>query len=175
MGCAVDKPGQGVPSFNATGLVRDLLRLDWPKYRIMSTFAHANLLEVMHALKKQELQEGEPERFGLAYEDDLTLVELVLPFLQFLLLAYLRFVREFAIGTSEVSNAVQLAESDQAIEWAKFLLAANPSPYWTQVVADLDYMFQVLALADRGGGWQAVRDQRPRVTKQTEAEAEPRR
>jgi len=164
--------GKGVPTFNATGLARDVLGLDWRKYGIMSPFTHSNLFEVLQALKRQEQQQGEAEQFGLNYEDDPTLVEAVLPLLQFLVLAYLRFVREVLIGSAEVRDPSQLPEVDQAIEWAAFLLRANPKPYWMQVVADLDYILEVLGLADHGEDWKAVRDRREPVTERTDTEGQ---
>jgi len=72
-----------------------------------------------------------------------------------------------------VRDAEQLAQADGAIQWATFLLGANPKPYWTQVVADIDYILAVLALADSGGDWQAARDQRDSVALREEPEAQP--
>ena len=66
-----------------------MLRLDRRKYWIMSHFAHSNVCEVVQAVHRQQLPQGEPERFGLAYEEDPKLVEAVLSTLQ-IMLAYLR-------------------------------------------------------------------------------------
>jgi hypothetical protein len=169
-GALVDRPSSGVPKFNATGLAKDVLRLDWRKYGIMSPFAHSNLLEVVQSLRKIELRDGEPERFGLSYDDDPRLVESVLPVLQFLVLAYLRFVREVLIGSATVRDVEQLAEADLAIKWASFLLGDSPKPYWTQVLSDLEYILGVLTLADSGRDWKVVRDRRPLVAEPKEHE-----
>ena len=105
----------GEPKFNATGLVADVLRLDWRLYRLLSPFTHSNTFEVQLALHRIETREGEPERFGLAYEDNVALVEVVLPILQFLAYVYLRFVREVLIGTAQVPEPARLAEVEEAL------------------------------------------------------------
>jgi len=141
----------GEPKFNATGLVADVLRLDWRKYGLLSPFTHSNTFEVQLALRKIETREGEPERFGLAYEDNVALVEVVLPILQFLTYVYLRFVREVLIGSAQVRDTAQLVQVEEALGWARFVIAGLPKDYWRQVLDDTNYLFNVLETADAGG------------------------
>lgn len=154
---------KGEPGFNASGLVAETLRIDWSFYSIMSTYAHANRLEVARALHQNQTRIGEPDRFGLVYEDDATLVETVLPILLFVTYLSLRFVREVLIGSARVVDADQLGAADEALKWARFVIAGLPKDRWRQVVDDTDYMFQVLDTADSGGDWKALRRLRPTV------------
>ena len=95
---------KGTPSFNATDLVRVQLRLDWlSKYRIMSAFAHGNSVDALQSLQAAIERSGDPERFGLQQSYDVSRIELVYPFLEFLVLAYLRFVVERLLAPGSVA------------------------------------------------------------------------
>lgn len=163
-GALVDKPPKGVARFVATDIVQTQLRLDWlMKYALMSVYAHANTLEVLVALRHNEDQAGDPERFGLVFEDDVKLVEMAFPFLQFVLLAYLRFVIERMIGSAAPRDQAQFSVAQEAAALLTYGFVSSEKSYWRETVADLDYVFELLEVADAGGDWKAMRDLRPLV------------
>lgn len=156
-GVLVNNPPKGTPAFNMTNFVRDELKLEWlSKYTIMSVFAHSNALQALDALKRASEQQGEPERFGLRLEYDTKLLELAGAFLQFLLLVYVRFTLERLIGASEVRDPEQLETARTSLALLTYGLDDHPKDYWKGVAADLDFVFQVVEVADRGGDWRAM-------------------
>lgn len=156
-GALMNKPPQGTPAFNMTNFVRDELKLQWfSKYTIMSVFAHSNTLKAIDALKRASEEQDEPERFGLRLEYDTDLVELAGAFLQFLLLVYVRFALDRLIGASEVRDPEQLQTARTSLALLTYGLDDHPKEYWKGVAADLDFLFQMLEVADRGGDWRAM-------------------
>lgn len=153
----VRKPPPGVTQFNVTGFVKDHLQLEWEKnYGIMSAITHSNTHKVTEALVRAAERDGPPERFGATISRDEEAVLVAAPFLQFLLLAYLRFCRDrLAAGFTE--DAV-VDPADEAIEWLSRALRGHPKPYWHEVHDDLDVVARLLDAADDDGDWRAVRD-----------------
>lgn len=156
---------KGTPSFNATDLVRVQLRLDWlSKYRIMSAFAHGNSVDALQSLQAAIERSGDPERFGLQQSYDVSRIELVYPFLEFLVLAYLRFVVERLLAPHEAGTPGVHRRAEEAIAFIRHKFTDHPKPYWHATMTDLDYVFQLLAAADRGEDWRAIRNTRPEVS-----------
>ena len=57
---------KGVVRFNATGFIKDQLRLDWHSmFEIMSAFTHGNTIEALESLQAASDRRGAPERLGL--------------------------------------------------------------------------------------------------------------
>ena len=114
---------------------------------------HANRIDVVPRLAAERDRSGEPERFGLAYEDDVKLVETVLPILQFLTFVYLRFVREVLIGSAEVRNAAAgRSRSGAAVGAVRARWPAQD--YWHQVLRRHRLLTPILETAD-AGDWKA--------------------
>lgn len=163
-GALVDKPPQSVVRFNATSLVQDQLRLSWlGNYALMSIYPHANTLEVIQALERIGRREGTPERFGLWFEDDIRLVETILPFLSFVLLMYLRFVLERLLDSADAPDEPLLSTAHEAVALLTYTLKSSEKEYWRSTATDLDYLFELLKVADAGGDWRAIRNRRPVV------------
>jgi hypothetical protein len=159
---------KGTPSFNATDLVRVQLRLDWlSKYRIMSAFAHGNSVDALQSLQAAIERSGNPERFGLQQSYDVSRIELVYPFLEFLVLAYLRFVVERLLAPHEARTPGVHHRAEESIAFIRHKFTDHPKPYWHATMTDLDYVFELLAAADRGDDWRAIRDTRPEVPDDT--------
>ena len=157
---------KGVPKFNATNFARDGLRLDWePIYSTMSAVAHSNFPRVASSLRRIENREGEPELFGLTFEDDAATLEFAASFLPFLLAAYTRFVVERLVGDAVVERPEQLSVARESVEWTSFMLSTNEKAIWRAAAADLDYLFDLLDFADSGGDWRAVAASRPAVAR----------
>ena len=157
---------KGTPKFNATNFARDVLRLDWhPIYSTMSAVAHSNFPRVGSSLHRIENRIGDPEVFGLSFEDDPKTLEFAAAFLPFLLAAYSRLVVERFVGDATVRNPDQLEKARESIEWMSFMLSTNEKAIWQRAAVDLDYLFDLLDVADSGGNWRAVAELRPTVTK----------
>lgn len=159
---------KGTPSFNATDLVRVQLRLDWlSKYRIMSAFAHGNSVDALQSLQAAIERSGDPERFGLQQSYDVSRIELVYPFLEFLVLAYLRFVVERLLAPHDARTPGVSRRAEESIAFIRHKFTDHPKPYWHATMTDLDYVFELLAAADRGDDWRAIRNTRPEVSDET--------
>ncbi len=127
--------------FNATNFARDVLRLDWgPIYSTMSAMARSNFPRVASSLRRIEDREGEPELFGLTFEDDAATLEFAASFLPFLLAAHTRFVVERLVGDTVVKRPEQLSVARESVEWASFMLSTNEKAIWRAAAADLDYL-----------------------------------
>ena len=160
----VPRPPKGTVSFNATDLVRTQLRLDWlSKYRIMSAFAHGNAVDALDSLKAAVDRSGDPERFGLVVSYDERRIELAYPFLEFLVLAYLRFVLERLLPPHHAPTPGVQRRALEATAFLQHKFRDHPKPYWHTTMTDLDYVFDLLAAADDGEDWRLLRDQRPVV------------
>lgn len=167
-GAVADKPPSPTPHFNATGIVRDQLRLDWlSNYSIMSVFAHANTFEVMTAMTRMADRVEPAERFGLVFERDDRLVETVLPLLSMLMLLYLRLVIETMGGGAKIRDSELVTTCEDAIGLLTFVMRTNDKPKWHSMADDVDYIFEVLRVADTNGNWTGIRDLRPTVERRT--------
>lgn len=164
-GALFDKTPPGTASFNLTGFLRDELRLDWASiYSTMSVFAHSNVPAVLRSLDRNNKRVGAPERFGLTFEDDEVTLGVAAIFLPFLLLVYSRFVVERLIGDAQLRDPHLLHSANESIAWLEVVVEGDgDKPLWTSVRADLDYLFDLLELADGGGDWRSNRNGRAEV------------
>lgn len=162
----VGKPPKGVRRFNLTNFLSYDLGLEWDTtYGVMSTFAHSNSSQVLMALKRAHDREGEPERFGVNFNYNPTLAETAIPFLQFAILAHLRFSMERLVEGTPLPEEPPLTTAKEAAAFLAYVLADHPKEYWRQVAADLDLIFRMLPVADRREDWiaflRAARDGTP--------------
>lgn len=150
-------PPKGERRFNLTNFLEHDLGLEWEsKYRVMSTFAHSRAIVVLEAWQRALAREGEPERFGVSHGFDTERFELAAAFLQFVLLAHLRFVTDRLVGSSAVPDRGVLTTALEGRDLLQFCLDDHPKPYWQKTRVDLDHVFRVMELADAGGDWKAV-------------------
>lgn len=164
-GALVRKPAPGTPDFQVTNFVRDVLRLDWEtNYAIMSVFAHSNGLLVLEAIQRAADRQGQPERFGPSIELEPRLAELVAPFVQFVLLGNLRLLVRWRadLAASDSDPVVEAAHDSERL--LTFGLDSHPKEYWRQVSRDLDYLMELVQVADVGGDWRALARSRPPVS-----------
>ena len=149
-------PPKGVKRFNLTNFLRDELHLEWEtKYGVMSTFAHSNSYQVLTALERATQGIGEPERFGISFEYNTALAEAAIPFLQFVLLAHLRFSMERFIGAITCPDQRGLSTATGSVDLLTYGLVNHPKEYWRTVARDLDVLFEMLEIADRREDWKA--------------------
>jgi hypothetical protein len=161
-----DKPPRGTPKFIVTNFVRDQLRLDWTStYSILSVFAHSNMHETMKAIFAS-IDEPEARRHGLVMVYDRHLFEVAAPLLQFVLLAHLRFATECLTEGSVVVDLEQLATANEAVEVLMVSMTTHPKPFWRTVADDLDYVFELIRVADVGSDWKTLRDHRDPVAQE---------
>jgi len=163
-GALTPKPTPLTPPFNLTGFVRDQLRLGWAtSYSVLSAFTHSNAVDVLDSLKRAAARQGEPERFGPSIEFDASRVELVLPQLHFALLAYLRFTVDLLVGPELRPQFPEATVATESVEVMTFVVRTHPKPYWRQVADDLDYVFELIGVAEVGADWRQTTKWRPGV------------
>lgn len=151
---ALSRPPKGVRSFNLTNFLDHDLGLEWEsKYDLMSGFAHSNSMQTLLALDRAIKRVGEPERFGLSHKFDPTLADLAGPFLNFALVAHLRFATERL--ADDLVDLPQLRVAHEAVDLLMFGLRDHPKQYWQVVSADLDLLFRMLPVADARQDWKA--------------------
>lgn len=149
----VAKPPEG-RQFNLTNFLRDDLKLEREtNYGVLSAFAHSNSHAVLQALIRAAEQEGEPERFDTHVRFDQKSVELVGPLLLFVLLGHLRLVVDLLVGDIPPRDADRMRVAREALQALTRMVRENPKDYWQRVANDMDWLFVVLASADRGEEW----------------------
>jgi hypothetical protein len=147
------KPVEG-PAFNLTNYLRDNLRLEWQtNYNVLSTFTHSNSFLVLQAVIRAATREGEPERFQTRVQFDPKLAETAISFLIFVFLTHARFTVDLLVGSAPVPNNEHLATARNTTAALTRMVRGSPSAYWRRVAEDLDYLFEMLAVADRGEDW----------------------
>jgi hypothetical protein len=152
---------KGHPKFNLTNFVRDELRLDWRLlYENMSRFAHSNSPATMASLARLITRDGEPELFGLQFDEDRATLEVAATFLPFLLLAYLRTVVEILIGTGDPVATSQMDIARETIALLELVVTGSEKPLWLTIAADLGYVLKLMNIADTGGDWALMASKR---------------
>ena len=89
--------------------------------------------------------------------------ELAFPFLQLVLLGFLRFVLEVLVGNdrTRLNQPSLLSTTDKAIALLAYGFHTSDKPRWHRIGRDLDFIFEVVGTADAGGNWEMLRDERP--------------
>lgn len=152
----MSKPPKGERRFNLTNFLRDDLRLAWDtKYEIFSVFAHSNSFRVLEALKRAVDREGEPERFGVRIEYEPAMIEAAAPLLQFVLACHIRFAVERFADVDPPIAPERFKDATDALALLTYGLSTHPKDHWRMVAADLEGIFAMLDVADRGGDWRA--------------------
>ena len=162
----VGKPPKGQRRFNLTNFLTHDLGLEWDTtYSVMSTFAHSNSYQVTMTLKRAHDRAGDPERLGVEFGFDGTLSEAAVPFLQFAVLAHLRFSSERLVDGTTLADEPPLSTAREAVHLLSFVLRDHPKQYWRAVAADLNLLFRMLPVADRREDWKqflrTARDESP--------------
>ncbi len=152
--CLVNRPPAGEPVFNVTNFVRDELRVDWlTNYSIMSVFAHSNVHQTTEAVIRAAQRVDEPEVQGLQFEYREDLAALAGVFLQFLVFAYLRVAIERLVGPLTPPDVRQFDTAVEAKDFLAYIFHNHPKEYWRSLADDLDFIFDLLEVADRGDDW----------------------
>jgi len=114
---------EGGPKFNALGLVKDELKLDWPTYRLMSSFAHSNKVDVLEDVV-QISREAQKEPIALRLKYDEEKMGVAINYLQFLILVFLKLLNEvFVVDYSTHEQREQIrTEFDKAKEYTDILM-----------------------------------------------------
>jgi hypothetical protein len=159
----VSKLPPGEPAFNLTNFLRDHLHLEWEtSYGVFSAFAHSNGFLTLQSLVRLAEPDHEPERFDVHVTFDKRLAETAMPLLTFALLTHLRFTLELLVGDMPVPNEGRLETAREASAFFTRMVSELPSPYWRRVASDLDAIFEMLAMADRGEDWRVWLSHRDR-------------
>ena len=91
----VNRPPNGIRAFNATNLMRIELRLDWmAKTGSCPRTPMATCTRRRRPSGARSERSGTPERFGLDLRYDERMIGVAFPFLEFVVLLYLRFTLE---------------------------------------------------------------------------------
>lgn len=156
------RPPPGVPRFNVSNFAAQELRLGWTTYSILSGFAHSNIDEPMLGIF-EAIDEPEPRRFGLQMSYDDRLISAAAPTLQFILLLHLRFATDVLCDSVSLVDQDQFELATEAVAVLTTALRTHPRPHWPSVTDDIDYVFNLIALADNQLEWQHLPKKRPTV------------
>ena len=139
--------------FNATGFVKDELKLEWTKYSITSAFAHSNMYQVMGDMIELGI-EKKPKLIALTYESDDDMIGLISNFMNFLITAYLTAFDElFTVDISQHEGKDKLQPHiDKLHEYAlicqEILKGHDINEYWRQTAVDLEDIFKLIKIMD---------------------------
>jgi hypothetical protein len=152
----------GVPVFNMTNFLRDQLRLDWEKkYELMSLFAHGKIDTLLEVLNNSR-NPSAPTQYELSVSFDSSRCDFAITLFNFVLLLFVTFVQErFLVGAPEPLRS-SLCCSEEILRTSLF---ADPKPYWVNTEADLDFLSELVAVADSGGDWKTIAMGRPKVVR----------
>jgi hypothetical protein len=140
---------EGGPQFNATNFVTEELKLDWPTYRLMSSFAHSNKVDVLEDIVKVS-KEAQKEPIALRLKYDEKKLGVAVNYLQFLMLVFLKLLNEVFIAdySSHKQRAEIQAEFDKAKEYAELLMQTmethTNNETWRAVAKDLKDIFKLI-------------------------------
>lgn len=139
--------------FNATGLVRDELKLDWTTYSITSAFAHSNMYNVMGDMIELGIDK-KPKVIALTYEKDDDMISMITNFIMFLVAAYLDAYEQ--LFTVDITKHKQKKELQQHIDklhsYAQInheaLRSHNANENWRKTAVDLEDIFELIKAMD---------------------------
>jgi hypothetical protein len=154
---------EGGPKFNATNFVESELKLDWPTYHLMSSFAHSNKLDVLEDIV-QVSKEAQKEPIALRLKYDEKKMGVAINYLQFLILVFLKLLNEVFIAdySSHKQREQIQAEFDKAKEYADLLMQImethTNNETWRVVAKDLKDIFELIHAMEADGSkkWQDV-------------------
>ena len=143
--------GQTGAQFNATGLVKDQLKLDWATYDITSAFAHSNQLIIMEDVIELSNQ---PKVIGLSYDVNNELIQILINNISFLITAYLTAYEQ--LFTVDVPRHKQEGFTQKIVSrlhsYAQIsrenLRTHNSNKNWRKISVDLDNIFELIKSMD---------------------------
>lgn len=144
---------QSGAKFNATGLVRDELKLDWTTYHITSAFAHSNMYSVMGDMIDLGIDK-KSKAIALTYEKDDDLISMITNFTMFLATAYLdAYEQLFTVDISKHKQKVEIQKHiDKLHSYAQIsheaLKSHNANKYWRTTAVDLENIFELIKAMD---------------------------
>jgi hypothetical protein len=71
-----------------------------------------------------------------------------------------------SLRVSVVVDLEQLATAHEAVEVLMVSTTTHPKPFWRTVADDLDYVFELIRVADVGSDWKTLRDHRDPVAQE---------
>jgi hypothetical protein len=145
--------GQTGTKFNATGFVKDELKLDWTTYSTSSSFAHSNMYKVMGDMIEMGVDK-KPKLIALTYEVDDDMISLITNFMNFLLTVYLdAYDQLFTVDISKHEEKETLQPHiDKLHEYAlichEALRSHNANEYWRKTAVDIENIFELIKAMD---------------------------
>lgn len=140
---------EGGPKFNATNFVKEELKLDWPTYKLMSSFAHSNKVDVLEDMVQiSEKAQKEPIALKLKYDEKR--MGVAINYLQFLMLVFLKLSNEIFIADySNHSQREQIeAELNKVQEYADILTLVmethSNNEIFRIMAQDVKHIFQLI-------------------------------
>jgi hypothetical protein len=145
--------GQVRPSFNASGLMNDELKLNWTKYNILSVFAHSNMYVVMEDMIEIGINKKQ-KPVHLDYKKDDDMIGATSNFILFLLSAFLKLYDElFVVDISGRKDKVHIqVHIDLLNQYSSIahesLLGHTESEYWRKASVDLANLLELMKSMD---------------------------
>jgi hypothetical protein len=142
--------------FNLSNFLKDDLKLEWHAYRLFSALTHANLYSVL----KEAIgirQEGQKEAIALKFKFDQKFCELVINYISYLLLVYLKaIVTLFATSFNNILKKEMVEKAQKLIKLRERDFALHPKDYWPTVVKDTTNIFDMMSATETGEEWNSV-------------------
>jgi len=148
----IRSPTQG-PKFDATGLIKGQLKLDWTHYSILSNFAHGNSYRIFLDIDANADTEN-PQPITVRYGIDKNMISICTNYFYFfslihlwLLVGHLKPSESFLTNNNELLSLYVSAEHAKDLTYQ--VLAMHPeNEVWPLIVADLDHIFQLISAVD---------------------------
>lgn len=161
---AAGKKMGGDKQFNLTNFIKDELKLNWHDYSMFSAVSHANWIYVLRDGAKYS-KEKQTEPIALSYKYDKDFLTVPLNFINFLLLAYLKFtVTLFATSYNNILKKELIDKANELIALREETYLEHPKEYWPQVIKDFNDIFEMIQMVENDGkdwkeGWKLIRSQ----------------
>ncbi len=145
--------------FRLTSFMRDTLVLNWRTYNVWSSVTHSNTLAVFNDLESVRKRENRLITMRLSYDEDQFTAAMNLLFfvgIAFLRIVPLLFVTSYNenLKREDIEKVGRLADLWSAAQ------KLHPKAHWPQVMADIDYVLDIMKTAESGGDWNALVERR---------------
>lgn len=162
----IRNPSEG-PKFEATGLVRDQLKLDWTHYDILSNFTHGNSYRIFLDIDANADIDN-PQPITVRYRIDENMISICTNYFYFFSLIHLWLINDhlkpskaFLLKNEELANMYDVADKAKYLTYE--VLSKHPeNDLWPLIAVDLRKIFELISAIDNDSGinwkekWQSI-------------------
>jgi len=119
-------------------------------YQILSSFVHANQMEVAKEIKRM----GTRNPVTIKYEHNTKLTELCIMYMHHSMYFIARFIDKYMFTQpNDKINQKYKAALQHYITLEEAARTTNPNPYWRNIGKDFDHLFEIIDISEQGGDW----------------------